>query len=658
VRILEEGGPPPTDPADPADPADPTDPVDPEGASGDDTAEGEVAGAVGPAEHSDPGRSMRWITRAAIALGVLPVLVAGVRAAVGGWTPTGDDAYSAVRAHDVFSSNAPLLGTWSSASIYTGHQINHPGALHFDLLAIPVHLLGHGPGTAVGMALVNAAAVGSIGWLMARRLGAPGAALAMACATLLTWSMGSEMLYDPWSQHAPLLPFALFLVAVWCAIAGDRVALPIMVVAGTYALQTHLSYAMLVPGLAVLAVTCVVVSARGQRRRDRAAWVQERRRTLGWLAAAVVTLVAVSVQPMIEQLTADGEGNITALVRSRHAEAPTPTLGDGVRALGGTVVLPPAWLAPSYGSPSFHFDGTGRPTWLAITGLVGLTALLVVLGFRAWRRGSSTVTAGAATAGAALAIGLVTIDRAPMRWGMAPTYLRWMWPLGMLVWLVVAVAVLDEVTARRRTRTPAGTDPTGASSEVGETDASHAVVTGTDPGGENENEASRATAAGALSAPRRVAAGVGLVVTAMAAVATLPTVDNGAASPPWTVEAIDEIDDDVVAAVEDEPGVLVEMTGHIAVGATAPALFGSLQEAGVPFYVDEVALVRQLGDDRAYQPGDATVRLTIRGGRSAEAAPGERLVAEAAPRANTHIREPGREDRVVKVYLSRLSPRS
>jgi hypothetical protein len=164
----------------------------------------------------------------------------------------------------------------------------------------------------------------------------------------------------------------------------------------------------------------------------------------------------------------------------------------------------------------------------------------------------------------------------------------------------------------------------------------------------------RAAAAGALSGPRRFAAGVGLAVTAVAAVATLPTVDNGAASPPWTVEAIDEIAGDVVAAVEDEPGVLVEMGGHIAVGATAPALFGSLQEAGVPFYVDEVALVRQLGGDRAYRPGDATVRLTIRGGRSAEAAPGERLVAEAAPRANAHIREPGREDRVVKVYLSRL----
>ena len=70
------------------------------------------------------------------------------------------------------------------------------------------------------------------------------------------------MLYDPWSQYAPLLPFALFVVAVWCAVAGDLVALPIMVVAGSYALQTHLSYSLLVPGLAGFAL----VAVRGERR--------------------------------------------------------------------------------------------------------------------------------------------------------------------------------------------------------------------------------------------------------------------------------------------------------------------------------------------------------------------------------------------------------
>jgi hypothetical protein len=481
----------------------------------------------------------------------------------------------------------PLLGTWSSASLYTGHQINHPGPLQFDLLAVPVRLLGPGPGVAVGMAMGNAAAVGLIGWLVLRRFGGAAAAVAMAFAALLTWSMGSEMLYDPWSQYAPLLPFALFLVAVWCVVAGDLVALPIVVVAGGYALQTHLSYSLLVPGLTAFAVAAVV--ARGLRA------TEERRRTGRWLAIGALAGLVVWGQPLYEQLTADGEGNLAALIRSRDASAPTPALGDSARAMGGTVAVPPAWLPPSYGSPSFHIDGSGRPTWLAATCLVALALGLVVLGIRARRRGSSAVAAGAATATVALVLGFVTVNWAPMRFGIVPTYLRWMWPLGMVVWLALALAVLDEISAHHQA------------------DQSHHQV-------------------------NRWAA-VGLVATVIAAAATLPTVDNGSASPPWTVDAIHQVDDEVAAAVRGEPGVLVEMVGHLAVSASAPALFVVLQHEGVPFYVDDVALVRQLGTGRAYAPGDATVRLVVRGGRSDRTRPGERLIAASEPLSPAEQRE-------------------
>ena len=554
----------------------------------------------------------RSIGRAAIAVAVAPILLAGVRAAWRGWTPTGDNAYSAVRGHDVFSSQVPLLGTWSSASLSTGHQINHPGPLQFELLAVPVHLLGRGPGTAVGMALVNATAVALIGWLVLRRLGGAAAALAVAFAALLTWSMGSEMLYDPWSQHAPLLPFALFLAAVWCVVAGDLVALPVMAVAGSYALQTHLSYSLLVPGLSGFALAAVAAGSCRQRRRDPALWAEARgrRRTLCWLAIGALAWLVVWTLPLVEQLTADGEGNMTALVRSRNAPAPTPSVGDSVRALGGTVAVPPAWLPPSYGSPSFHLDGSGRPTWLAATGLVLLAVGLVVLGVRAWRRGSPAVAAGTATALAALVIGFVTVNWAPMRFGIVPTYLRWMWPLGMVVWLTIAIALLDEAWSHRRP-SPATTP---------------------------DRSPDRPTARWAIA---------GLVVTVVAATATLPTVDNGAASPPWTVDAIHQIDDDVAAAVEDEPGVLVELGHHPTVPASAPALFGVLQDAGVPFSVDDTALIRQLGTDRAYEPGDATVRLVVRAGRSDHAEPGERLIAASDPLSDAEERELGRlRDRV------------
>jgi hypothetical protein len=580
-----------------------------------------------------------WVMVTAIGLGVLPVLVAGFRGALRGWTPTGDNAYSAVRAWDVFTPHAPLLGTWSSASAFTGHQINHPGPLHFDLLAVPVRLLGHGAGTAVGLAVVNALAVALLGWLVARRLGTAAGTLAMAASALLSWSMGSEMLYDPWSQHAPLIPFSLFLVAVWCVVAGDLVALPVLVVAGNYVIQTHLSYTLLMPGMTIFALVGLAVGYVHQRRHDPEAWKAGRGSLVRWLLIATATQVVVSSQPIFEQLTADGEGNITALIRSRSAEAPTPSLGAALRALGGTVAVPPAWLPPSFGSPSFRLDGSGRPTWLAAAGLVALVVLMAVLAWRALHRGSRPVFAGLITSELALALSLVTVVNAPVRWGMAPTYLRWMWPLGMVVWLTVAVALLDEITSRRRRSAPApapapaGDEP-GTNTDLTEdgigTDASDDAAAPSAGHDEAADGAATPDPAAGRRSPRWAAA-PGLALACVAAVAALPTVDNGSASPPWTVDAIHDIDDDVAAVVDGEPGVLVDLGSHVSVGASAPALFGVLQDEGVPFLVSDPNLVRQLGDDRAYEPGDATIRLSVRAGVADEPQPSERLIAESHP---------------------------
>jgi hypothetical protein len=121
------------------------------------------------------------------------------------------------------------------------------------------------------------------------------------------------------------------------------------VVAGGYALQTHLSYSLLVPGLPGFALVADAASSVRQRRRDAAGWRQARGRTLRRLAIGAATGLVVWAQPLVEQLAGDrdGEGNLAALVRSRSAPAPTPTPGDSVRVLGGTVAVPPAWPPPS-----------------------------------------------------------------------------------------------------------------------------------------------------------------------------------------------------------------------------------------------------------------------------------------------------------------------
>lgn len=522
----------------------------------------------------------RWLAPVAMAAAMAPIVVAGVRGTLRGWIPTGDDAYSAVRAWDVFSTNPPLLGTWSSASTYTGHQINHPGPLQFDLLAVPVRLLGHDAGTALGIAAINAAAVALLGWLVLRRLGPAAAALAMGLSALLSWSMGSEMLYDPWSQHAPLIPFSLFLVAAWCAVAGDRAALPVMVVAGSYALQTHLSYSVLVPGMAAFACGALALRLTLARRSDPPSWPRHRRAALRWAAITGATALVCWAQPLVEQLAGDGEGNVTGLLGSADHGMRTPGWGPALRALGGTVAVPPMWLPPSYGSPSFRIDGSGHPTALAGGALLALAAALVVLGWRAHRRASAAVAAGAATALAALTLALVTTLRMPLPLGMVPTYSRFMWPLGMMVWLALGVGVLDEVRARWRL----------------------------------------ATSGAALAVP-------GLALAVVAAVAALPMVDNKTAARPWAMEAVRAIDDDVVAALVDRGPVLVQMPYSTAVGNVAPPLYSLLQEAGIAFYVEDEHLVRQLGEDRRHSPGDARVRMVVRGRAGAVAGPREQLVA-------------------------------
>lgn len=144
----------------------------------------------------------------AVALTAVPIIVAVVRAIVDGWFPLGDQALLQIRSHDVFTAHHPLLGTASSAALgrYAAVPLNHPGPLMFDVLALPVRILGGAAGVAIGVGIVNiaAAAVGVI--FAARRSGRAGASLAAMAFAGLGWAAGSESLYDPYSPTAAMIP--------------------------------------------------------------------------------------------------------------------------------------------------------------------------------------------------------------------------------------------------------------------------------------------------------------------------------------------------------------------------------------------------------------------------------------------------------------------
>ncbi|HKA92439.1 MAG TPA: hypothetical protein VKE97_01450, partial [Acidimicrobiia bacterium] len=78
-----------------------------------------------------PTRLTFWLFLASIVIAIVPIAVATTRAIHDGWIPTGDNALFAIRARDLFTHNLPLLGSWSSASLNTSTQLNHPGPLYF-----------------------------------------------------------------------------------------------------------------------------------------------------------------------------------------------------------------------------------------------------------------------------------------------------------------------------------------------------------------------------------------------------------------------------------------------------------------------------------------------------------------------------------------------
>lgn len=106
-----------------------------------------------------PGRPLRWLALAGLALGAMtPVLASAVH--VGrGWAPVSDTAIVATRARDVFTAQTPLLGQPSTAGIDVGEDVHHPGPLEFWVIAIAQRIHDAPAASLVAVVLVNVAAI-------------------------------------------------------------------------------------------------------------------------------------------------------------------------------------------------------------------------------------------------------------------------------------------------------------------------------------------------------------------------------------------------------------------------------------------------------------------------------------------------------------------
>lgn len=564
---------------------------------------------------SERARSLSWRLAASAISAVIALSTArGLRR---GYQSISDNALLEIRGRDVLTSNHPWLGTWSSASLSSGIDLNHPGPLLFDVMALPIRLFGGPPGVAVAIATLNIVVVWLVGWVTFRLGGATAALTALAVTAGVVWTLGSELLYDPWQPNVLILPFWLTLCAVWAVASDDVAVLPLAVGAGSFVLQTHLGYAFFVPILVLFALVTVVLSRRprgpgrfGDLRRP--------------VRNSIIVIAVLWAQPIREQLFGDGEGNLSRLVRAAGGPAPdadaTRTgLSLGLRQLGAVLALPPWWGRSGFNTsiPQSTWIETPAGRVLSAPGLrtltpslIGLTFVvgLILLGWWSARSsGPAYVVAGYRTLAVALTTAAITLVITPIDvLGLSAHKARWLWVIAAFTTCLLVLALLGRL-------------------------------------GEEH---------------RRVALGAAGVLGSIALIATIPTYFNPAGPVAFsiTAPAIGELRsqvEDYFESVDGAPDAVLFDADGIGFGEpyTSPVM-AQIVADGVELFVDDPALARQLGDGRRAPAGAVLPRVYVRVGAEALEVP------DGAERIAFHDGEPTRyslhdvTDRAVGVFIA------
>lgn len=528
----------------------------------------EVAG-----EADGSGRPDRRLLASILLAVNVPIMVATVRALAGGWQPLGDNGILAVRGADVATSNHPLLGSWTSASLVVGENVNNPGPLYFDLVALPIKLLGPWVGLAVGVMLLNMAA-SSLAVVAARRISGDISMVSVAVVVLgLQFAMGSELLFDVWQPNALVLPFLAFLVIVTVLSTGDLAMAPWVLGLGSVLVQTHMSHAVLVGVLSTVAFAVGIGTARRASRRAEGPFAWRRPA----VASAVVVVVAWC-QPVIEQFTGRGEGNLSRIVAASSG-GDNPIGWDRASRLMVEIMARGPWFTRSAYDEAIPPTEPDAPLYAVVTMttavlvIVVATVALVAGGVWAWRSGRRNLAVMNAVAGLSFATAYVALSTAPVNFiALAVHQMRWLWPIAAFVtatWLATLVSVLPGRDVVRR----------------------------------------------------RVVAGVA-VAAVLVAVATLPTHTSRAPGPTDSIGDLDRAQA-LVAQLDGLSGrgtVLYDPTVLWFAEPYSGLVFAEMQAQDIPFVFDDEVFIRQFGEGRR-NDGSAELRLWQVMGTDAEVVP-------------------------------------
>jgi len=359
----------------------------------------------------------------AMVLALLPLGVLAVRAALGSWSTISDYSAIELRVRDVGTSHTPTTG------VYSRFDWLHPGPLLFYGYAVPYRLLGsEGTGLLLGNVLVNVGSVTTVLLVAWQRRRAVGVALAgLACAIFLH-SLGAGFLEDPWNPWAVVLPTLATAVVAWHVAAGAHAWLPAVVALGSFAVQAHVGTALVVFAMTAFATGALLVDA-SRGRVDH----------LGRVAARTVALgVVLWLAPLVDQ--ALGRGNLADLVRFWATnENPATGFAEGAR-----IVAPHLGLWAPWASGDVQVSAVTAEVAPRVVPPVAL-ALLVLAIVVAWRRRDRESLALGSCALALTGASFVAASRivdVPLEY-----VVRWMWVVGVVVWLAISWTFVRAVPA-------------------------------------------------------------------------------------------------------------------------------------------------------------------------------------------------------------------
>jgi len=376
-------------------------------------------GTAAPGDIVDRTRS-----RLALALGLLivavvtwPLVRAGLTALDELWRPTGDWAVLTLRVDDV-GRHTPIVGP------YSRFGWNHPGPLLYWLLAGPYHLLGARPVSLLAAAaFVNAGAVAATLALTWRRGGLPLLAGTGAALTVLCHSIGPALLRDPWNPYVTVLPLALFTFLAWSAVEGDRWAWPALLGVGSFLVQSHVGYAVMVGAVGVAAV------GLAWSRRDQVPLLPRSPRARQALVVVTAAVAVAAWAPVLVDEVA-GSGNLTDIARYFADSDERPAgLGTALGQAAEHLALPDApWLgAPEPAGADGAILGGDLGALVLPVAAFGLALLAAA------RTRQGAAVRFQALVGVLAFSGLVATSRIT---GPVFAYLvRWWWVVACLWWL-------------------------------------------------------------------------------------------------------------------------------------------------------------------------------------------------------------------------------